>query len=376
MSIVLKTEKLRNLQRIWSSIRIKGTPYYENVLLDFENKKIAFRGPQSTVKGNLEFETEGNLPPLGFIDGSKFFSLVQFYDELVIDENGVFSSSGNSFEVPYLDETDIDMADRSYDDWMKVTVNFDEETGKKLSSAISCIDPSDADSTWTQAVYLQSGTIITASHYRMYFSPVDNADEGNLTFPSQFAKLLPYLHLSGDVDFLVRKGAGDSTIIQVDTGEVWIRYYCASVYVPPVDFLSDEFTSSYNHPNYVSFRVEDVSTALKFLFSYLSDSSDPWTYLEFRKSERDEDSVVFHLEERGGITNYVIPLTGSSDFSYFKNRRIKIQLDPLRLVTGIFSQAGIVVLDLSVDFDSVSVKFSDNQKKSEIRMVAVLSEED
>ena len=45
-------------------------------------------------------------------------------------------------------------------------------------------------------------------------------------------------------------------------------------------------------------------------------------------------------------------------------------------MTGIFSQAGIVVLDLSVDFDSVSVKFSDNQKKSEIRMVAVLSEED
>lgn len=377
MSIALKTANLRNLQRIWNSVRVKGTPYYENVLLDFTSSRISFRGQQTIVKGDLQYSTDDsqNVPAQMFIDGGKFFSLVQLSDEITIDNEGVFhTDSSNGFSIPSLNEDDIDMADQPYDDWTNVIVPFTEETRKILSSAIGYIDPTDADSIWSQAVYIQNGHIITASHYKMLFGEIGGSDEGSFAIPAPLARILPYLNLDGDVDFLIRKGAGDSTVIQIQYGDIWLRYYCSNSYETPGDLLSEEFTSSYFHENYIDVDLASLSNTARFLLSYFSDVPLLWATFTFNtQSEAPELKLI--LKYSSGKTEYSLPILECSDAEYFEGKEIMLGIDSIRNDTAVLAGMGVSRFRMRVDVNASSIMFADGEGKSKVYLVNTLFED-
>lgn len=375
MSIALKTANLRNLQRIWNSVRVKGTPYYENVLLDFASSRISFRGQQTTVKGDLQYSTDGSAPAQMFIDGGKFFSLVQLSDEITIDDEGVFhTDSSNGFTIPSLNEDDIDMADQPYDDWTQVTIPFTEETRKILSSAIGYIDPTDADSIWSQAVYIQNGHIITASHYRMLFGELGGSDEGSFAIPAPLARILPYLNLDGDVDFLIRKGTGDSTVIQIQYGDIWLRYYCSNSYETPGDLLSEEFTASYFHENYIDVDLASLSNTARFLLSYFSDVPLLWATLTFN-THSETPELKLTLKYSSGKTEYSIPILECSDSEYFDGKEIMLGIDSIRTDTSVLAGMGVSRFRMRVDVDAPSIMFADGEGKSKVYLVNTLAED-
>ena len=87
------TENLKPIQKIWNQVRVKGVQMNDYVLLDFENKKLAFQNPSVTVKVDLTLEDndgKGLNHRSLFVDGGKLFSLIQFYDYIDIDEDDVF----------------------------------------------------------------------------------------------------------------------------------------------------------------------------------------------------------------------------------------------------------------------------------------------
>ena len=138
------TENLKSVQKIWSQVRVKGVAYNDYVLLDFDNKCLAFYNLQTVVKVPLELEDndgQGLSHRSMFVDGSKFFSLVQFYDYVDIDKDDVFYSSlGDRFIVPEIKE-EINVPDQEYNDWETFKVEFTPDLNKKLSSSLSYVEP-------------------------------------------------------------------------------------------------------------------------------------------------------------------------------------------------------------------------------------------
>lgn len=374
------TENLKSVQKIWSQVRVKGVAYNDYVLLDFDNKCLAFYNLQTVVKVPLELEDndgQGLSHRSMFVDGSKFFSLVQFYDYVDIDKDDVFYSSlGDRFIVPEIKE-EINVPDQEYNDWETFKVEFTPDLNKKLSLSLSYVEP-DPKSDFS-ALFIHQGTLIACNRYKMFFAETSNGlEEIESNLPLALLKLIVSLDMTGEVEFKVRTDKDENKTMEFTYGNLWLRYYSSSRFVLPFEPESEDFQSAYNHPNYFSVKVSQMSEAIKFLSAYYNDTVDAVCKCVFDTESQNSDdwSVILHLSyEQSGTSDFRVKIESCTDPEFFNGKAGFIYLNYIKTATGILEQLGVETMRITFDEDGAAMAFKDDKEECPVFLVHTVTEE-
>ena len=372
------TENLKPIQKIWNQVRVKGVQMNDYVLLDFENKKLAFQNPSVTVKVDLTLEDndgKGLNHRSLFVDGGKLFSLIQFYDYIDIDEDDVFYSSlGDKFIVPELNE-EVMLGDNEYRDWDTITVNFTPELNKKLSIASTYVD-SDPKSDFC-TLFVHQGTLIACNRFKMLFAQTDNGLGGVETdIPLALLRLITSLDMQGSVELKTRTSSNDAKIIEFSYGGIWLRYRSSSLFSLPFDPESEDFQSTYNHPTWFCVDLSQLDEAVKFLSSYYSDTVNAVCQCVFETEDPDAMYMVIHLSyEMSGTTDYKVKILSCSDPEYFNGRSAYIYLNYIKAAMGVLSQYEVEQMRITFDEDAPAMAFEDAKEEAPVFVIHTTAEE-
>lgn len=364
----IKTESLKVANKIWSKVRVNGIQYYEYVLLDFENKILAFKNENTFVKVAMELEDNEDEHRAMFVSGVKFFSLVQFYPYIDLEGDTFFSPNGDKFVIPELDE-EVYFPDEEYDDWDEISVNFSTDFNKQLSLSQSYIetDPSSGYST----LFFKDSDIIACNPNKMFFGK-SGAISSDFNIPVPLLRIICSLGIEGVVNFKTRK-VGNSIMGEFEYLGVWIRYGSSSNFELPFDPKDEEFIASYNHPNYFVVNLSEFDGALKFLSSYLVDIPDAICSCVF--NTEDSNNMFFKIMlNYSGITEYKIKLVECSDPSFFEDKSVSIYLSSLKSAVGVLSQYGVESIRISFDPEAPAMKFSDSKEECPVFVVHTITE--
>ena len=376
----IKTENLKPVYKVWSQIRVKGSPLYENVYLDFENRTIGFKNEQATVKTSLELEDndgKGLEHRSMFVDGSKFFSLVQFYDYVDLSDDDIFySSMGDAFQIPELEGEEIELADQEYDDWSVYSVSFTPELNKKLLLSFSYVDAEENSD--FSALFIHQGTLVGCTRFKMFIAETDNGlEEAEFGIPLPLLRLINSMNMQGTVDLKVRDNVGDSKMIEFTYGDIWIRYGASSRYVLPIEPESEEFHETYDHPTYFSVNISELDSAIKFLASYFSDVPSVVCKMEFDTS--DESAMFMNLHvgyDLSGSTDYKVKITSCSDPEFLNGKSGSMFLSYIRSAINIFSQYDVEEMRVTFDEDAPALGFFDAKEETPVFVVHTTLVED
>lgn len=372
------TENLKPIQKIWNQIRVRGNSYFDHVMLDFDSKQILFKNGQACVKASLSLEDNdgrGLSHRKMFIDGSKFFSLVQFYDYVDLDENDVFySSQGDKFIVPELNE-EIPFPEAEEGGECKLlTVSFTPELNKKLSIASTYVDP-DSESDY-YALFVHNESLIACNRTKMLFAQTDNGLKGSFAIPYPLLRLIITMDIQGDVDLRIINDADGYTYIEFSYGDMWIKYGNSEGYVLPFDPDSEDFLSTYDHSTYFCVNLSQIDEAVKFLSSYYNDTVDAICKCVFDTSDPDNMIMTINLSyEQAGASQYRVAMTGCSDPEYFDGKTAFIYLKFIKSAIGILSQFGIESMRVTFDEDAPAMAFMDATEEESTFVVHTVAQE-
>lgn len=372
------TNNLKTVYKLWSLIRVRGVQLNEYVYLDFKAKKLGFYNSTSSVKVDLHLEdNDGNgLSHRNmFIDGSKFFSLVQFYDYIDLDEDDVFySSTGDKFIIPELSDEPA-IADQEYSDWKKMDVDFTPELNKKLSIASTYVDPDDKSG--FSALFVHKGDLIACNRFRMLFAETDNGmNSSDFDLPIDLLKILISMNMQGSVRLLIRTTDTGAKMMEVSYGDIWLRYGSSSRFELPFDPDSEDFHSTYDHNNYFSVALSDVDEAVRFLSSFYNDIQNTVCNLVFNTEDPENMSLVFHLSyESGGTSDYRVKISSCSDPSYFEGKSAFMYLSFIRNAIGVLSQYEVEEVRITYEEDAPAMAFMDAKEEAPVFVIHTVVEE-
>ena len=372
------TENLKPIHKIWNQIRVKGNPYCENILLDFDNRMMEFQNETTVVKVALQLEdNDGNglSHPSLFLDGSKLFSLIQFYDYIDLDENNVFySSQGDSFIIPILDE-EVEFPDADCEDWETISVDFTPELNKELSLASSYVD-SDASSDYS-TLFIHEGTLIGCNRFKMLLGSTNNGlDTADFNIPYSLLKLIISMGMSGTVELKTRTTDNGAGMVEFSYGDLWLRYYSSSRFELPFEPESEDFLSTYDHPGYFTVSLSELSEAVKFLSSYYSDAPEAVCKFIFNTADESSPEVTLHLSyELSGTTDYKLKIKSCSDLGYFDEKTAFIFLSYVRNAIGILSQYEVEDVLITYDEFGAAMAFKDAKEEAPVFVIHTVAEE-
>lgn len=376
----IKTENLKPVYKVWSQVRVKGSPLYENVFLDFENRTIGFKNEQATVKASLELEDndgKGLSHRSMLIDGSKFFSLVQFYDYVDLSEDDTFYSSlGDAFKIPELEGEEIDLADQDFDDWSVYSVSFTPELNKKLIQSFNYIDASENSD--FSALFVHQGTLVGCTRFKMFLAETDNGlSDAEFSIPIPLLRLINSMAMQGEVDLKVRNNSAESKMIEFSYGNIWIRYGASGRYVLPIDPESEDFHSTYDHPTYFTVNLFELDEAVRFLASYFNDVPSVVCRMEFDTSDEKAMAMTLHVGyELSGSTDYKVKIASCSDLEYLNGKSCPIYLSYIRSAINIFSQYDVEEMRITYDKDAPALGFFDAKEETPVFVVHTVLEEE
>lgn len=367
------TSNLKSVQKIWNQIRVRGIQYYDYVHLDFHNRILSFMNSTTVVKVNLNLEDNDGKglehDPM-FIDGSKFFSLVQFYDYVDLEDKTFYSSSGDKFVIPELEE-EIEIPNGEFHDWKTVNVDFNADLNKELSLAMSYVE-SDMNSEFS-SLFIQNGVMFSYNHYRMFHG--DTSISGiEFNVPYTLLKLITSLNMMGAVELKTRTLAGGASMTEFSYGDIWIRYSASSKYELPFDPDSDDFKSSYDHETNFVVSMDTIQEAIKFLTAYMVDVSEAVCQCRFSTSDPDDMVMTLHLDYTGAV-DYRVKMEKCSDTEYFDGQSAFIYLNSIRSAIGILAQYGVKNVNITFDSDAAAMKFSDDDGECPVFVIHTVTEE-
>ena len=373
------TDNLKAVQKIWSQVRVKGVPFNDYVYLNFQDGLIEFQNESTVIKAKLHLEDNdgsGTDHRSMFIDGSKFFSLVQFYEYIDIDSNDVFYSSlGDKFIIPELND-DVFFPDMELDDWETIKIEFTPELNKKLSTALSYID-ADPKSEF-RALFIHQGTLISCNRFKILIAKTDNGlDEVETSIPAELLKLIISLDMQGTVDFKTRKTSNDAMMMELSYGDLWLRFVSSSMFVLPFDPESEDFISTYDHPTYFAVDLSQLDEATRLLMSYYSDTVDALCKCSFETDDPDAMYMVIHLSyEASGATDYRVKLISCSDPGYFTDKTVCVYLSHIRAAIGVLGQYGVTDMRITYDDEASGMAFQDAKEEAPVFVIHTVVEAD
>lgn len=372
------TDNLKSVRKVWNQVKVASMDYYDHVYLDFDNKKLAFRNDQIIVRVDLNLEdNDGN----GFthrnmyINGAKFFSLVQFYDYIDLDEKDIFYSSlGDKFQIPEIEE-EFPENMLSFDDWEKYMIDFNPEINKELNTAYSYVDLDESSD--FSALFLYKGSIIACTRYKFFLGKAGNGlAKADISIPLPLLKIITSLEMEGEIPFRCHRNDDGSLIIEFTYNGMWLRYGASSRYALPFDPDSDDFKSTYDHDNFIKVNLDKLNEVISMLSIYYVDVKDSITSIFFDLTDPSDKKLVFSVSyEQSGNVEYKIPIEMTTDDSYFEGKQINIYISFLKNAISAMKSFDVKDIFITYEDEAPAVAFIDAKEEAPIKVVHTIIEE-
>lgn len=321
--MLIKTENLKSLSRLFERIRTPKVAYLGSVYLDFENNSIYFQNETTFVKGRLESSGEEDIENVFVFDGDKFFALVMSYDELLFDGNTFTSPDNNTFKLNLFKEPFFPPEFEPTEEWRSVDFNLSFDTLQHIKNAIAYIPP-DIDS--LKGVFVRDGQLIALQPVKFYQAAVDLNVDMNL--PLSFIKLLlsfPSLNNS----ILYMQEHGDAHRYLLTNGDLVMRFVTSENLELPVDIHSEDFISSYNHDNVLTVSKHVFQEALHFLDPFTKDIVNSKITLKFKP---EESSLLIYVDDESNVIQYSVEVESFSSHEDFKDKEATLSLSSLSTI--------------------------------------------
>lgn len=337
------TENLRQLSKIWAIMRKQGMKAYEYVYIDFDSKKLKFVDEQSLIVSDLAIAEQEEHEPM-YVEGSKFFSLVNAYDNIEVKPNDLtfYTSDGNKFVLPQLDIADASFPDEEYTDWTIQNIDFTSDFNRLISSSLNYVD-SDINSEYS-TLYFIKGYAVALTDIKMFFAKLPASFTADCNFPYPLIKIITSLKLENNVEFKFRD-VGDSAMIEFTYNGVCVRFASSAKYQLPVDPLDPDFQRQFNHDNYFIVNKAQLNSSVNFLGEFLKDVSDvictcKFITLDENGNQLDEPYIRIDSNYSGEVS-YKIPVKEFSDFTYFNGKTLVLYLNIFKSVISTLSNYNV-----------------------------------
>ena len=358
----IMTDALRRLIKIWAIMRKQGMRAYEYVYIDFNAHKIKFMDEQSLIEADLALADYEEHDPL-YVDGSKFFSLVNAYSSLEISQNSsVFiTEDGNKFNLPQLNIADAAFPDDGYSDWTVQPIDFSSEFCRLMSSSLNYVDP-DPNSEYS-TLYFVSGHAVALDETKMFFAKLPNGFTMESDFPYQFVKMITAMKLEGLVEFRSRQLSNGAMMIEFVYDGIHLRYASSAKYSLPVDPLDPGFRSQFEHENYFIVDRNQLNSSVNFLGEFLKDVSDVICNCRFITLDQNGDVLdepYMQIDSTySGEVSYKIPIKEFSDALYFNGKVLVLYLNIFKSVISTLSNYGAEDILVRYEEGKPAVYFAD-----------------
>lgn len=330
----IMTEALRPLIKVWSLMRKQGMRAYEYVYIDFDNAKIKMLDEQSFITANLPLSDYEQHEPV-YVEGSKFFSLVNAYDSIEIKSNDTtfYSEDGNTFNLPQLNIIDAAFPEDVYNDWIDQKIDFTAEFNNMLLSSLNYVDP-DINSEFS-TLYFQSGIAVALSDIKMFFEKLPGITS-NFNIPYPLIKIILALRLENSVNFKFRELSNEAMMIEFEYNGVVVRFSSSAKYQLPVDPLDPNFRQQFDHNNYFIVDKNQLNESVNFLGEFLKDVSDvicTCQFVTYDSAGNKLDNPYIRIDSNySGEISYKIPIKEFSDIDYFNGKKLVLYLNIFKSV--------------------------------------------
>lgn len=371
------TNNLKLVQKVWTTVRNTGILPYQYVYIDFDNDTIKFMNEQCYVKAQLVLVDKENHTPM-FIEGAKFFSLVNSYEFLTVDGDSFISQDGNKFVLPAL-SNDMEFPDFSFDDWESKTVDFSDSLKIILSASQEYIDKQESS---FSTLFFQDGVGIALNKRRMFFAETHDAACTGFNFPLDVIRVITALGIEGQVELQTRTATNGSCMIQFEVEGILFRYTTSSEYKLPVDPFSDKFMSSFYHDNCFYFERNKLNEAVKFISDYFKGFKDivcksVFHTLDEAGAPLAEPYLQITLKYQGEL-NYKVPLISVTDPAYFDGKIVSFYIDTYKSIISTLGAYGVEMIKARFQQGKPGIMFTDGAdgaEESRIYLVHIIVEE-
>lgn len=349
------TTNLRNYKKIFDATKRIGIQLYDSIFLDFSNGYLVFMNETSVVKIQMQLEGEKEGQENFFVDGQKFFFLLNSYDVLKVEGRKFSSPEGNSFVLPTFNE-DIELPDfEEQSKWKETELDFTKEFVLNLKTAMDYIEPGETE---FSSLFFENDKMLTLSKTKFFQAPFGSANN-SFNLPFNFVKILNNMNYSGK-GILKYKSKNDAFIIYLKVDNMEILFSTNSANSLPVDPTSEEFREGFFHENWVKIPVKSTLDSIKFLSSLLNDSPSSHVNVTFLE-ENGKFYIEFTIHNESNIL-YKSEVESFSDFSYFEDKGFWISLDNIKKALVNFEIRDVPSVVLRYEENAPAVYFADAEE--------------
>jgi hypothetical protein len=353
--VLIKTNKLKNYKKIYESVKDVNSVYQDYVYLNFKDSKLEFLNQSCFVSIVMEIEGEDERDGL-FVEGSKFFFLVQSYDEITLKGVSFYDPRGNKYSIPILNEPLSPPEEDSSIE--KVDLNFSKRFFSLLKTSFDYLPKEEFSP--TSALFLDKGRLMALSDTKFLSSDISDIFQGSLILPYGIAKILNSLFFEEDNISVYSKEF--SNVIKIETRDMKLLFASNLQHELPVDPFSDDFKSGFLHPNRVELPLSLFEEAVKNLSSFIGEQNITPCRVIFNMEKK---QLILSIET-DGETSLSIPIVSTNNDDYFESKDFWIYLSYLK--QSILSLKNYSKEEDSLFFlfdqDSPAVLFSlDNQEE-------------
>lgn len=362
--ITIKSEGFAQVSKVYGLMRNAGNPYYENVYLDFVEKRIVFQNESSVFTAPLTFDTDGSTVPANtFITGTKFFALTSLGD-VGYDGNVFKDPAGNSYVIErFSDVRPEDFPIQPFDDWKETEINFTDDFKRRIALAGDYAEKQPTSS--YAALFFTHGKMVALNKQRVFEADVSQTTMEDFVLPFAFVKILTAMDIQGKAKLRIRKVNG-TDVIEIASTMGTYRMSGSSDYQLPIDIFSDDFNSLVlaDCPNSVTLTASTWTNAINFLLGYLSDVKNAYSILEFKTLDSNGNPLaspymkaVFDLDRQR--IDYTIPVDSVAGAENLNGVKFSMFLSVLRQAVMTLVADGAKSVKLTYEKDSTAVRFED-----------------
>lgn len=353
------TTNLKDYKKVFEIVKQSGTRLYESVYLDAENDRIVFMNDNTVVQIAATMEKdEGEQVEPFFVDGVKFFFLVESYDILNVKGTTFFSPTGDKFALPSFKE-DIELPDFGGEgSWTSVPMNFSEQLQLDFKTALDYVEPGETE---YSSLFFEGKKMLTLSKTKFFQTSLENSVK-SFNIPHYFVRLLAVMNLEGKGEFRY-KSINDAFRVFFKMRDLEVVLSTSSSNSLPIDPESSEFREAFYHDEWVQLPVRSTLESIKFLSSLTGEPTTTHVRLSFG-GEGEDSHMMFGIQNESDIS-YKTPVEKFSDPSYFEENELWISLDSLRRALSHFGMRKILSVIVRFEEGAPAIYFADKKELEE-----------
>lgn len=360
--MVLITSNLKKYSKLFLSVRIAGNVYYDYVFLDFRQKTMSFYSDSTWVRTDLIIEGENNIDYL-YIDGFKFFFLVNSYSSLEIKDGEFYSKEGNRFSLPTIEEDLTFNIEENYSGESK-KLKF---TKQFLEDLNICKEFLEKTPTYP-ALFFEKNIMTALCQTKSIQSVTGFEDNTSFSMPTPVLRAILSLEIKEDeiIEFRLTKTENGADNVEFNYLDLFYRFSSSADVTLPVNPFDSNFIKSFNHKNFFVVETKELVEALK-IFS------------TFAKIDVGHCQIIFNSENFINlklITDSEVDLNLKvieySNFDYFDQKDLWISLSGLSSAANSLAKKKVDKIKIHFEEDKPAIKLQNFENKEELFIVQTL----